>query len=68
MDICYKNLNYLLNLLINCISARSALEILSIEATWRWYPSYFGFLAGSNALSRYTLSAAVLLFKSLKSP
>ena len=105
-----------MNLLINCISARSAPHILStkdectflfsnfliiglcnssaiclldiisfliapaeaflskkiykplIEASPRWYLSCFAFLAILNALSRKTLSAIVLLFKSSKSP
>ena len=107
-----KNLNPLLNLLINYIYAKSAPQILSvkgectflllnflmigncsvnslleivlflivppefllskklwnIEASPRRYQSYFGFLAILNVLSRNTLSAAVLLFKSLRSP
>ena len=37
MDICYKNLNYLLNLLINCMSARSALEMLSIKGEYTFF-------------------------------
>ena len=40
----------------------------TIETSPRWYPSYFGVLALLNALSHNTLLAAVLLFKSLKSP
>ena len=38
------------------------------EANPHSYPLYFGLLAISNALSGNTLSAALLLFHSLKSP
>ena len=38
----------------------------TIKARPRWYPTYIGFLVILNALSRNTLSAAVLLFKYLK--
>ena len=116
-----KNLNTLLNLLINCISAKFSPQILPINSKCTFlflnfliiglcnssdnsllevisflitdlfasvaaplevfyqkiykplkqvhiYPSYFGFLAILNALLCNTLSATVLLVKSLKSP
>ena len=107
-----KNLNPLVSLLISCIPAKSASQVLpikgdctfllynflitgfynssansllifsclislpdfllknyeTIEASPCWYPSYSGFLAISNALAHNTLSAAALLFKSLKYP
>ena len=42
--------------------------LLIIEARPLWYPSYFGFLAMLNTLSRNNLTEAVLLGKSFKSP
>ena len=40
----------------------------TIKASECWYLSCYGFLAMLNASSHNTLSAAALLFKSLKSP
>ena len=38
----------------------------TIEASERWYPSYFGSLAISNTLLCNTLSAYAILFNCLK--
>ena len=42
-------------------------NLLTIEASPLWYPSYLGCLAILNALSLNILSETVLIFKSLKS-
>ena len=46
--------------------ARGSKVLQTKEAILRWYASHFGFLVILNGLSCKTLSAAVLLFKSLK--
>ena len=46
----------------------NAFFLQTIETRSHWYPSYFGFLAITNALSRNALFEAILLGKSLKSP
>ena len=59
------------NFIFNCSSRSFFIKKIYkplIEASPRWYLSYFAFLAILNALSRKTLSAIVLLFKSSKSP
>ena len=43
-------------------------NLQTIEESPRWYPSDFGLLAILNALSPNTLSEAVILGESLKSP
>ena len=42
----------------------SSRKLWNIEASLRWYPSYFRFLTLLNALSHNIVSEAVLLVKS----
>ena len=50
-----KNLNPLLNLIINCMSARSALQILSIKGEYTFLFSNFLIIGLSNSSANYLL-------------
>ena len=62
------SLLYIISFLIAPTEPFLSKNLLTIETSRHWYPSYYGFLAILNALSGNTLSAFVLLFKSSKSP
>ena len=59
----HKNQTPLLNLLINCVSAQSAPQILSLKDEY----TFFGFLAILQALLHNVLLIAAFLCRSLKS-